>query len=154
MARAEGEIVVPASTAEVMAVLTDFTAYPDFLPWIREAEVLRRERGTEHEAWEVRFSLHLIRPLQYILRLEREGEDRLRWTLVEGIFRANDGGWSLHAAGDDGEQTTIRYEIALQVGSYVPAGILRSLAGRDLPDLLGRVRDEVLRRQGAPGDEG
>ncbi|MCB9778363.1 MAG: SRPBCC family protein [Alphaproteobacteria bacterium] len=148
MARAHAEIEIDAPPAAVMAVLVDWESYPAFLPWIDAVSVLRRERGMRQEAWEVRFDLQLIRPLHYTLRLEREGEVGLRWTLVEGIFRANDGGWALQPL-DEGTRTRAAYDISLQVGSYVPAGILRSLTARDLPDLLVRVRDEVLRRQGS-----
>ncbi len=143
MARARHETSIAASPARVMAVLTDFEAYPDFLPWVQAVTVLRRERGAEHEAWEARFDLLVVRPLSFVLRLERTGQGELSWTLVEGTLRANDGSWRLESL-PDGAGTQVAWEVELRPGSYVPNNILASLRERELPDLLSRVATRVL----------
>ena len=148
MSRARLEVEIDAPAGVVMAVVTDFERYPAFLPWMQAAAVLRHEHpapGDPGEAWEVRFQVEVIRPLVYTLRLEREGVSALRWSLVEGVFRANDGAWLL-APLDEGRRTLATYEIELQTGSFVPTHILRSLVGRDLPELLQRVKAEAERR--------
>ena len=145
MATAGHEIEVDVSPAAFMAVLVDFAQYPNFLPWMKSAEVLRREGS---DVWEVRFGIEVIRHLDYTLRLERADHVSLRWSLVEGVFRTNDGTWTL-APIDEGRRTRARYEIDLQVGSFVPGNVLRSLVGRDLPDLLSRFRAEAERRKKA-----
>ena len=48
----------------VMATITDFAAYPSFLPDMAAAEITRQGDGI----WEVRFSLRLIRQLVYTLK--------------------------------------------------------------------------------------
>lgn len=151
MARARREIDIPVSPAQLMAVLTDFAAYPRFLPWLHATEILGHERGEtdQREAWEVRFQLELIRPLTYTLRLERQGQARLSWSLVEGVLRANDGSWTLEPLDSGGTRAT--YELDLQVGSYVPGNILEGLRQRELGELLQRVRDEAVARSGAGG---
>jgi len=145
VATARQEIEVGVPPAALMAVLVDFAHYPDFLPWMKSGEVLRRDGP---DTWEVRFGVEVIRPLVYTLRLEREGERGLRWSLVEGVFRTNDGAWTLQPT-NGGRGTLARYDIDLQVGSFVPGNVLRSLVGRDLPDLLQRFRAEAERRAGA-----
>lgn len=153
MSRARREIEIAAPPSAVWEVICDFAAYPTFLPWLRQVEILRHERpgpGQPAEAWEVRFQLELIRPLQYTLRLERapsadEAVQTLRWSLVEGAFRTNDGAWIV-APLQDGARTLATYEIDLQPGSWVPTHVLRSLEGRDLPALLARFQVEAERR--------
>ncbi|NOY27343.1 MAG: hypothetical protein GXP62_15860 [Oligoflexia bacterium] len=150
MSRARQQVEIGAPPAAVMAVITDFAAYPSFLPWMRRVEVLRHERSPRPQdipAWEVRFSIQLIRPLKYTLRLELPEPLHLSWSLVEGIFRSNDGSWVLDALAD-GQRTLATYEIELLTGSFVPGSVMRSLVGRDLPDLLLRFRNEAERRQG------
>ncbi|MCK6505993.1 SRPBCC family protein [Myxococcota bacterium] len=153
MSRARQQVEIDAPPAVVLDVICDFGAYPAFLPWLRQVEVVRHERagpGQPRPAWEVRFHLDLIRPLQYTLRLEQDpaGDDGslgLRWSLVEGAFRANDGSWSLAPLGD-GTRTRAIYEIELQTGAWVPTYVMRSIEGRDLPALLDRFRAEAERR--------
>lgn len=133
------EISVPPD--KLMAVITDFASYPSFLPEMAKVELLRG-RPTE---WEVRFTLRLIRPLVYTLRLTQPDDLTLRWSLVEGAFHSNDGGWKLEPI-DGGTRTRATYAIDLQVGMYVPGNIVRSLVDRSLPDTLERFKVEAERR--------
>ena len=133
------EIAVPPD--QLMAVITDFPSYPTFLPDMEQVEVLREGGGL----WEVRFSVFVVRRFQYTLRLVRPDPLHLNWSLVEGAFLANDGGWELSPI-DDGSRTRASYRIDLQVGMYVPGNIVRSLVDRSLPDTLARFKAEAERR--------
>lgn len=149
MSHARQQVEIGAPPAAVLAVITDFESYPDFLPWMRRARVLRHEHAGgpgQVEAWEVSFEAQVIRPLVYTLRLELVDEGRLQWSLVEGVFRASDGSWTLEPI-DEGARTLATYELELLTGTFVPGNVMRSLVGRDLPDLLSRFRDEAERRQ-------
>lgn len=132
---------INAPLAVVMATITDFAAYPSFLPDMRSAEVLRQGDGV----WEVRFTVSLIRELVYTLKLTAVGPNLLRWTLLEGAFRSNEGSWELTPL-DDGARTRADYRIDLSVGIYVPGNIIRSLVDRGLPDTLRRFKAEAERR--------
>jgi ribosome-associated toxin RatA of RatAB toxin-antitoxin module len=79
-------ITIETTPAEMMAVITDFASYPDFLPEMERAEVLLAEPG----AWEVRFTVRVIRQLSYTLRLVQLDALTLQWSLLEGVFRSND----------------------------------------------------------------
>jgi ribosome-associated toxin RatA of RatAB toxin-antitoxin module len=136
---AKHSAVIKASIDEVMAVITDFGAYPDFLPEMEKTEILSQEDGV----WEVRFHIRIIRRLSYTLRLTREGSDRLSWTLIEGAFKTNSGSWSLHS-NEDG--TRADYRIDLQIGHFVPSNIVRSLVERTLPETVSRFKSETERR--------
>lgn len=141
MPRASHSVEIDAPPAQVMAALTDFASYPSFLPELEAAEVLRQSA----DGWEVRFRLQLIRDLGYTLQLTRSGERLLRWTLLEGVFKSNEGGWTLTPL-DGGARTLARYEIDVSVGIFVPGNIVRSLVDRTLPDTLARFKAEIERR--------
>lgn len=151
MPRAEQAIDIAASPPQVLATLTDFAAYPTFLPEIRSATILHQALPPLSPAWDVRFLLQMIRPLSYTLRLTCPDPLHLEWTLLEGAFRANDGGWSL-APLADGTATRATYRIELQLGLYVPGNILHSLVDTGLPQTLARFKAEAERRA-LPGSD-
>lgn len=142
MPAASRTVSIAVPPPDVMALLTDFPSYPSFLPDMQDATVLRSAPGS----WEVRFTLQVIRRLTYTLKLSQPDPLSLRWSLVEGLFRANVGGWRLEPV-DDGQHTEAHYEIDIQLGVFVPGNIIHSLVDKGLPDTLDRFRREALRRQ-------
>lgn len=140
MPRATHSIRIEAPAAAIMDVITDFAAYPSFLPEMSAVEVLVEEP----DAWEVRFTIQVIRSLTYTLRLVKEGPLSLQWSLLEGVFRSNDGGWTLLPQ-EDGS-TTARYHIDVQMSMYVPGNIVNSLVDRGLPQTMSRFKQEAERR--------
>ena len=84
--RAEGSTDVHATPAEVMAVVADFEAYPDWVGNLEEAQVLQRDRrgrGT-------RVAFRLRTPLgdqAYTLAYRYQARDAgVSWTYVEGTL--------------------------------------------------------------------
>ena len=73
-------IEIDAAPEQVLAVITDFLRYPEFLNHVRSTRVVRQDATS----WEVEFELNLIRPVRYTLRLERQGTEGLTWSLVSG----------------------------------------------------------------------
>jgi len=122
------EIDAPVET--VYAVIVDYGRYPEFLPEIENAEVVQRDGDTV----DVQFSLNLIKRLTYTLRLVGEPDRGVSWTLVEGMFQTNDGGWNLEAL--DGGRTRATYRIEVAVGVFVPGSITKRLVGSTLPTTL------------------
>ena len=142
MPSAKHEIVAPVSPQSLMNVITDFKSYPDFLPEIISTDI--RRNGPP--VWEVRFQLRLIRPIVYVLQLELKSEYELTWSLIEGFFVSNTGGWCLtpHENG-----THIQYEISMQLDTFLPGNIANSLTKRSLPATVKRFVDEAMVRQAA-----
>ena len=145
MPAAQRTVEIDAPLATVLATITDFASYPRFLPDMDEANVLRASPGT----WEVAFAVRVIRPLRYTLKLVATSPTEITWTLLEGAFRSNDGGWSLEALSPIRTRATYRIDIA--VGLYVPGNIVNSLVQVSLPDTLARFKAEAERRaRGVP----
>ncbi len=131
MPSATQTIEVDVSPRAVLAVIADFRSYPDFLPHVRSTRVVRQDDA----GWEVEFELNLIRPVRYTLRLERQDPPGLRWSLVSGLFRSNDGSWVLESL-DDGARTRATYSIDLQIGVFLPGSLVNTLVGKELPQML------------------
>src|SRR3954454_25327539 len=76
-------IVVDAPAADVMAVIADFPAYPQWAASVKKAEVL--EEGDGGRARRVRFAIDqaMIRD-EYVLEYTWDGERTVSWRLVEG----------------------------------------------------------------------
>jgi ribosome-associated toxin RatA of RatAB toxin-antitoxin module len=138
-ARHEIEIDVPPDA--IMGVITDFSAYPQFLPEMESCEVLR----SSPDEWDVRFTVKVVKRLRYTLRLRKVNEHQVRWSLVDGVFKSNEGGWDLTPL-SDGSRTHVVYFIDLQVGMFVPSNIMKSLVERSLPETVSRFKGEAERR--------
>jgi coenzyme Q-binding protein COQ10 len=150
MPSARQSIEIEAGLDDVMAVLTDFEAYPAFLPEILAVEPLSGGDGR----WEVRFHAHVIRPFQYTLQLERRGRTHLVWTMTEGIFTSNDGAWELEeleVAEGEPPRTRATYSIDLVLGVFVPQALVNSLVGESLPATLERFAARVCAEGGDTG---
>lgn len=140
--RTEGSIRIAAVPAEVMAVVTDLAAYPEWAAGVREAEVLQRDaRGRPTRA---RF--HIATPpieARYTLAYRYAARARgVSWTTVEasGAVRDVRGEYVLEPA-DGG--TTVTYRLTMEPAISLP-GILRRRAERRIVDTaLGGLRRRV-----------
>ncbi|MFJ8040996.1 SRPBCC family protein [Kitasatospora sp. NPDC096147] len=105
-------ITIDASPAEVMAVIADFAAYPDWTGEVKEVEVLSTVDGGR--AAEVRLVLDAgaIRD-EHVLAYTWDGDREVSWTLVKSqMLRALDGSYALAPAG---QGTAVTYQLAVDV---------------------------------------
>jgi len=130
---------VDLSAEDLMAVIVDFASYPDFLPTIRKITI--QLKGPP--VWEVRFVTHLIRRLEYTLRLERHDGHRLSWSLLEGVFVRNSGAWELEPMKNG---CRVTYRLTMQLDTYLPTAISRSLQQTSLPQTVEAFVREGKRR--------
>ena len=88
-------IVVNAEPAAVMSVIADFDSYPQWAQGVKSAEVVKP--GPAGRPEQVHFELDAS-PIKdsYTLSYEWNGDQSVRWTLVEGkMLRAMDGAYEL-----------------------------------------------------------
>ncbi|HJT99907.1 MAG TPA: SRPBCC family protein [Actinomycetes bacterium] len=138
---AEGSTEVFATPAEVLAVVADFEAYPDWVAGMDEVEVLsrdRRGRGT-------RVAFRLRTPLgeqAYTLAYRYQpGDAGLSWSYVEGTLEDLSGAYVLEPAADGATRVTYRLEVALGVPlpGLVKRQAARQIVRSALSDLKRRV---------------
>lgn len=122
-------------------MIADFSAYKDFIPEIEECSLVREDETT----WDVRFTLKLVKRFRYVLRMDKSNPLEIRWSLLEGVFKSNDGGWNLEPI-DGGKRTRATYFIDINVGMFVPSAIMRNAVTRSLPDTVQRFKAETERR--------
>ncbi len=124
-------LVVNVPRTDFYEVIRDYESYPAFLPDMEEVRVLVRDGDTV----DVHFTLNLIKRIRYVLRLvERPAEFGLDWTLVEGMFKRNEGGWTLEEL--PGGKTRASYTIEVSVGVFLPGSLVNKLVGQTLPATL------------------
>jgi ribosome-associated toxin RatA of RatAB toxin-antitoxin module len=138
---AEGSTEVYATPAEVMAVVADFEAYPEWVGNLEEVEVLardRRGRGT-------RVAFRLGTPVgdqAYTLAYRYEPRDAgMSWTYVEGTLDDLAGSYALEPGPDGATRVTYRLEVAL--GVPLPGLIKRQAARQIVRSALGDLKRRV-----------
>jgi ribosome-associated toxin RatA of RatAB toxin-antitoxin module len=138
---AEGATEVAATPAEVLAVVADFDAYPDWVANLEQVEVLardRRGRGT-------RVAFRLRTPMgeqAYTLAYRyRPGAAGVDWTYVEGTLDDLAGSYTLEPAGDGATRVTYRLEVA--VGLPLPGLVKRQAARQIVRSALGDLKRRV-----------
>ncbi|HMG30917.1 MAG TPA: SRPBCC family protein [Jiangellaceae bacterium] len=107
-------IGIAAAAADVMAVIADLEAYPEWTASVREVEVLTVYEDDDRPA-EARFVLDAgaIKDT-YTLSYEWDDDEQVRWTLVEGgLLRGLDGSYTLEEL-EDGS-TEVTYELTVDV---------------------------------------
>ena len=126
-----GDIAIAADPAEIMAVIADFDAYPEWATGVKETEVVAEGAGGRAE--QVRFVLDAT-PIrdEYVLAYDWNGDESVTWTLVEGrMIKAMDGAYLLEDNGDDTTQVT--YKLAVDVA--IPLiGLLKRKAEKVIID--------------------
>jgi len=106
-------ITVGAAPSEVMAVIADFEAYPEWAGAVKAAEVVAP--GRDGRAEQVRFVLDAgaIKD-EYTLGYEWDGDTAVHWQLVRpgSILKTMDGSYTL---GAQGGATDVTYTLAVDV---------------------------------------
>jgi ribosome-associated toxin RatA of RatAB toxin-antitoxin module len=138
---AKGTTEVFATPSEVMAVVADFEAYPEWVANLEEVEVLardRRGRGT-------RVAFRLGTPWgeqAYTLAYRYQPRDAgMSWTYLEGTLEDLAGSYTLEPADDDATKVTYRLEIAL--GMPIPGFLMRQASKQIVRSALGDLKRRV-----------
>ena len=109
------DIVVDAEPADIMAVIADFDAYPQWATGVKRTNVV--EPGPGGRARRVRFLLDAspIRD-EYVLEYDWDGDRAVTWALVEGkMLRGLDGAYLLVAQGDGATRVTYRLSVDVAI---------------------------------------
>lgn len=133
--RTESSIVVEADPADVLDVIADFQAYPEWTGAVHEVEILESLEG----GWasKVRFTLDAgalkdTYTLAYTWDLDEDCVGSLSWSLVEaGVLKAMDGAYQLrrHPAGG----TQVAYQLSVDLRMPM-LGMLRRKAEKVIID--------------------
>lgn len=111
-------ITIDAPAADVMAVIADFPAYPEWAKGVKVADVVAScddsDPDARGRAEKVFFALD-VSPIkdEYTLAYTWHGDRQVDWTLVEGkMMRELDGSYILK---ESGGSTEVTYRLALDL---------------------------------------
>ena len=106
-------ISIAAGPAPIMAVISDFEAYPQWAQGVKVADVVAQ--GADGRPREVHFELDAS-PIKdsYTLVYDWQGDASVHWSLVEGkMLKSMDGSYELT---DEGDGTTeVSYRLAVDI---------------------------------------
>jgi len=135
MAKAEQSVTVNVSAEQMMAVISNYVKYPEFLPEIRRVEVKSEEGDTAV----VLFEIQMIMRVAYTLRLTQPGPNELYWELVDSkLMKVNSGHWKLEPV--EADVTLVTYGIDLELAGKLPSSVNKRMAGEALPETLARFK--------------
>ncbi len=123
-------IIVDATPAQVIEVIADFPASPEWAQGMKQAEVVKE--GSDGRAEQVHFELEAA-PIKdsYTLAYDWQGDSAVKWNLVEGrMLKAMEGAYELRPSGDG---TEVTYRLAVEV-SIPMIGMLRRKAEKVIID--------------------
>ena len=143
MEHAEGTIVIDTPLDEVVDVIEDYEAYPE---WAEVRRVDVRERGEGGRATEVAFEVDVpvLGKASYTLRYRyAPGGTAISWDSIEahGAVREIRGEYLLDDAQTDA--TTVTYRLAVELGPLVPGFLRTEGAKRVIENALERLKRRV-----------
>jgi len=124
-------IVIVVPRKDVMTVIADFAAYPEWATAVRSAEVLAQDPGGRASAVRFQLDAGMIKD-SYVLGYDWDGDARVRWNLTQAgsVISEMSGGYTL---ADRGDSTEVTYELA--VGIRIPMiGIVKRRAEKMIID--------------------
>lgn len=108
-------ISIDATPAEVMAVIADLEAYPEWTASVKQVDILTVYDDETERPAEARFVLDAgaIKDT-YTLSYEWDDDSEVRWTLVEGgLLKAMDGSYRLSPVGE--HSTEVTYQLSVEI---------------------------------------
>jgi len=143
MKQAKKKIVIEAPLEDVMEVLEDYEAYPEWAE-VRAAQI--RQRGDGGRATEVAFEVDVpvLGKASYTLTYRyAPGDTGLSWTTKEarGAIRDIRGEYLLNEISDS--ETKVTYRLAVEIGVLVPGFVRTEGAKRVIENALERLKRRV-----------
>jgi ribosome-associated toxin RatA of RatAB toxin-antitoxin module len=114
--RTESTIVIDASPGEVLDVIADFEAYPEWAGEVKQVVVLTEEGDGWADQVEFTLDAGAIKDtyvLDYDWEVVEDGTGVVSWALVSAtMLRALDGSYTIAA---DGDRTKLTYRLAVDL---------------------------------------
>lgn len=119
-------IDVDATASELMAIVTDLEAYPEWLSDVKAVEVLGHDADGRPTASTMTVDV-TIKQVTYTLDYEYDGEERIAWTSRPGgDIKHIEGSYTFEINDEGG--TTVVYDLAIDPGFPVPGFLLKRAA--------------------------
>jgi len=140
---AEGSIVITADAGEVMEVITDFEAYPEWAE-VQSARILQRGEGGVGTEVAFEVDVPFLGTAAYTLTyVYAPGDAGVSWTTkaARGAVRDIRGEYLLDELEDD--TTKVTYRLAVDLGVLVPGFVRTQGSKRVIENALERLKERV-----------
>jgi len=140
---AEGTIVIEASGAEVMDVITDYEAYPDWAD-VKTARVLQRGAGGVGTEVAFEVDVPILGRASYTLAYRyAPGDAGVSWVTKEarGAVSNITGEYLLNELGD--RETEVTYRLSVELGVLLPGFVRTQGAKRVIENALEGLKRRV-----------
>jgi uncharacterized membrane protein len=138
--RVRAVIDIDASPDHVWKVMTDCATAGKLMTNLASCRVVA---GDQQRGWDVREHItrrNLILPgMRIVFRSDYEPVNRIRFHLVEGDLKVEQGEWRLQSL-NGGKGTRVFYDNRLAVDWPVPKAMMREALRKDTPKVLGNLR--------------
>lgn len=138
--RVRAVIDIDAPVQQVWRVMTDCAAAKAMISTLTSCRIVE---GEQSRGWDVREHItrrNLIFPgMRIVFRSDYEPFSRIRFRLVEGDLKVEQGEWRLQAL-DGGQRTRVFYDNRLAVDWPVPKALMREALRKDTPKVLMNLR--------------
>ena len=129
--KTEGSATIAASAADIMEVITDFDAYPEWND-VKSIEVLKKDKQGRGSEVAYVVEAPMIGELKYTLAYSYAANDGgVSWTTkeIEGKVKDITGEYALDELDED--ETKVTYRVAVQLGISLP-GFLKKQADKQI----------------------
>ncbi len=136
--------IIRSKPEAVWRILTDYPAFPEYMPHVLESKVEREEGNVSWVA--IKFSV-AVKTVNYVLKIVHERNVTpwtITWTLVEGDLKSIDGHYVLY---ETPEGTRLEYVERVDSGSFVPGFIQEALIKHSIPSLYKAVAERAAEHE-------
>jgi len=138
--QAEHVVEINAPIETVFSVITDYESLPEWMTFIKECFVHKRDSNGMGLVVEFLVDLK-VKKINYTLRYSYEAPNVVAWEYIEGDVKSIDGGYRFEQL--DSDLTKAHYSLDVDTGFYVPGPIKKTLSGQAMRDSLNQLKDRA-----------
>lgn len=130
MARADRTEVYDVPADKFYQAITDYKAYTQFVDGVKAVNVEKESA----DGAVVKFTLNIIKEINYTITLKHLPNKEVSWTLVQGdMMKTNNGKWTLKDLGNG--KTEVNYNLEIEFKGFLPGlGMIeKTLVNTNLP---------------------
>jgi ribosome-associated toxin RatA of RatAB toxin-antitoxin module len=135
------EVVIEASPEEILDIIADVEATPDWSPQYQRAEIL--EMGDDGRPRRVKMTVKTAGITDEMEIQYTWSDDKVSWTLIKaGALKKQDASYTLTP---DGDKTKVRFDIAIDLSIPMPGFVLKRALKGGTESATEGLRKQVLK---------
>jgi carbon monoxide dehydrogenase subunit G len=139
----EGQTTVAASAAEIMDVLTDFEAYPEWAD-VKTVQVLERGEGGRGTRVAFEVDVPVLGRASYTLAYRyAPGDGGMSWVSTEARGAVSDISGEYLLSEIDEDETHVTYRLRVEIGILLPGFVRTQGEKRVIDNALERLKQRV-----------